>query len=1146
MKMVVACCLALAASGIALADSDSEWTYKVTYHGKPVVGAKVHFQVHHRSVSYAETIEEPLFATSDGNGEVRFPKKDNVSLRDEGVFFARDTEGRRGFGKQIRDMHFPLTIDLHDNTQCAGKVTDREGKPIPGLKLKAIALGSEMLNAFDRNYNRVSRYATTPEWYWTEFPIRIAPNGSFMLPGASVGYSIGVQFESNGFGSGQFWVFPDAPTTVTLGKVGAVKVRFAAPPGAKPGNISVSVTRVIARDLVEANATLTSKGGEELTFDNLVPGRYRFSFPNIGPSAFFPGKLGEVSVKPDSTSEVAIPLEPAARVLTQFVDSKTGKGVAGASLCVVINRNPTGRMDNVYAKSDAEGKIDVQVPSGLISLGPTAPDGYAVVRFSTDPNLGGFTHPLPVAPGESRHFEKFTLVKTVELHGVVVDETGKVIRGAKVSFAYSGYFQAAAKASDSDVKGRFVITGINPISGIFGITARKGTAITALPVVVDPTRDSDEIRIVISEKSAARVRVRAVDRAGRPIPGVRVEIMHMIHYLSENNPISGSGLQVKAGETSSAGQFESEVIQAGDEYTLSLSAPGYRAVTTSHWKAVPGEIHDYGDIRLNRSDASVSGSITDMQGNPVAGATVYDRVGGVKPVETKTDSSGRFSLNGLIEGSTTICIRAVGFRLAVAEAEAGGPAVTVAIRRLTDPPAPPPTIPPDFKASSEKLLRHLLESMWKNRVAANDDGKIAIRTMAAIDLDVARRWRDEEMARTKGQFDLTSEVQAGDRNRRLLATAIADPDEAIALLKPVTGYEADVAIRDLFLHLLRDHPDQALRIAEEAVVRARAVDESLRAAPLAVAGDFVYRAGKKDAGRKLIEEALKLVERTGYSADNNYAWGIVAGRLALFDPEKARVMIDRFENVREFDIFLCDATIRVARANLAIARKWLNDFRPSNNFTKSSAQQRIAFQLASTEPDVAVEIASQIEDSMYRYAALAGIAIRMKDHERAVKLIDATMDKILADVGWWRGGTDGASAALLLYRAKEIGHPDLAALRDKTIAAGQLIASRGQDAHDLGMVKTLALTDPQAARRLLSQATSAGIPQYSEQTDLLGMAIADPIAAIPIVDATIAKLISKRKGFAYSGLDTLAVVLSCPHDSFEFRRYFLDGEYLGD
>src|SRR5205823_9783336 len=134
------------------------------------------------------------------------------------------------------------------------------------------------------------------------------------------------------------------------------------------------------------------------------------------------------------------------------------------------------------------------------------------------------------------------------------------------------------------------------------------------------------------------------------------------------------------------------LLQPGDQYRVFLSAPGYRPAASPIWMAVPGATQNFGDLALIGADLAVTGTVTDPAGKPVAGATVFDNAGGPKPTATTTDAAGRFTLGGLSEGPALVSVRADGFRLTSVPADAGGPPVAVTLRRLSDPPAPPPAV----------------------------------------------------------------------------------------------------------------------------------------------------------------------------------------------------------------------------------------------------------------------------------------------------------------------------------------------------------------------------------------------------------------------------------------------------------------------
>jgi RNA polymerase sigma factor (sigma-70 family) len=1114
--------------GAAGVESTAEWTYPVTYRGKPVAGAKVALIPFTDRIPGETKAGEPIFTTADDKGEARFPRPAGLSFP-YARLLARDATGHGGYGTLFGDdARFPPTIELLDNTELTGRVTDASGKAIAGLTLKLAALGPE---SFARFNGRPTAFAETPDWFWTAFPPKLAADGSFAVRGVPAGHSVAVRFEAVGFGAGRFWVIPGKPALVTLQESGALRLHFSFPPDTKPKDIRATATRTGTADTIEAKAEGTAKAGADLTLADLPPGEYRIAFPYAGPALVFPKAVGTVTMKAGRTEEVAIPLEPAAHITARLIDSKTGKGVAGAKLTTNITRGLGDSVSVRDTQANADGRIDLLVPAGMVQLSPGTAAGYAVIPpFSTNPFNNDSTEPVPVAPGKVHDFGAFTLVKTVDFAGVVIDDTDKPVAGAKVFVGYSGRNFYRGKAILSDANGRFMIRGMSPAGGVFGVTARKADAITAVPVAVDPAKPEGTIRLVISPKFAAKVRVRAVDRGGKPIANASVELGQMGTYLANVGPAAGFGTSMKVGATVMDGWFVSDILQPGDRYQVTLSALGYRSATSPDWIGVPGAMQNFGDLTLIRADLAVSGTVTDPAGKPVAGATVFDNADGPHSAAATTDTAGHFLLGGLYEGPAFVSVRAKGFRLASVPAQAGGPALAVLLRRLSDPPAPPPVISEAHRAATAKLTRHQLETLWANRLAANDDGKWIIRAMAQFDPATARKWRDEEKIRSGGKVDLSAEIEAADRDRTLLTTARDDPDEAIALLKDLGGREGFRAVCQLARQLLPDAPDKALRIAEEAVVRARAMPEADRPLSLAQAGEMVFATGKKDAGRMLIEEAVKLAEAFEVSRR-----GIVACRLALFDPARARALIDPIPDAVQFNRCLALACARAAEIDLPLAKQWQTEFRPGDNtFTRYNTGQWIAYRLVRAHPDEAIVVAKAIADPTTRAGTLAGLAYRLQDKARAVKLIDAAMDHILANpAGYYNWGA-AATAAVLLYRAKQIGHPDLAALRDKVLAVRTPPRTgpfEGANGPQVAEALALALTDPETARMLLPHKLSPKDPALVElgrREPLIALALTDPAALTPAVDKLVAAAVKRQSGFQNTSLHALALVLAQP------------------
>ncbi len=122
-----------------------------------------------------------------------------------------------------------------------------------------------------------------------------------------------------------------------------------------------------------------------------------------------------------------------------------------------------------------------------------------------------------------------------------------------------------------------------------------------------------------------------------------------------------------------------------------------------------------------------------------------------------------------------------------------------------------------------------------------------------------------------------------------------------------------------------------------------------------------------------------------------------------------------------------------------------------------------------------------------------------------------------------------------MFRAKEFGHPDLAGLRDKALAARDTPAAgpfRGSDDMAITFAAALALTDPDTARVLLARAVPpaerAAVTGIQQRETLIALALADPAAFGPVAEAVIARGRQERNGYLYTGLDAIALILTQP------------------
>ena len=103
------------------------------------------------------------------------------------------------------------------------------------------------------------------------------------------------------------------------------------------------------------------------------------------------------------------------------------------------------------------------------------------------------------------------------------------------------------------------------------------------------------------------------------------------------------------------GNFEIKGLPLGHKYSVTATAKGYRTNTIEVSSGnVPDNHIDIGPIVLDRGRFSVSGIVVDKKGKPVANASVNCYGENQVKIHTKTDAKGRFTANGIFEGSVLI------------------------------------------------------------------------------------------------------------------------------------------------------------------------------------------------------------------------------------------------------------------------------------------------------------------------------------------------------------------------------------------------------------------------------------------------------------------------------------------------------------
>ncbi|MDB5309205.1 MAG: hypothetical protein JWO38_3407 [Gemmataceae bacterium] len=1146
-SLVLAAVLLITPSPARAGDPPPVAVRVTTAAGKPAAGAKVWVYPDPDPEARLPPAE-PTPIPADADGKLTIPGETGPrrSIRH---LFARDPAGRVGY-TAVGQFWDPdpgpsgVRIVLADGAARAGRITAADGNPVAGAVVVPTSYSAEG-NARATG-DGPAPVIELPAWETTRLGTRTGPDGRFRLA-APVGYGVSFRVTAAGFGETLFTAPAGvdldagliAPGTVTITPAGVeasalkglgwhlfMSARPAAAPGVRPVRWK----------------TGTFDGSGPVTVRDVVPGRYEVGVSEDGrvPAVFV--KADPVEVAAGKTAAVTASFGPAARVTGRVTDMVTGKAVPGAALLVNVHTDdrlavPTRQF---HVTTDGSGEYAAHGPPGwYIVWAQTAPDGYAVPYVANARQ--GLVEPARVAVGRPHAFAPIALPRAVTLAGRVVFPDGKPAGGATLSLGGVWTHTRADRTTAAD-DGTFAIKNLPPDDAV-APRVRLGTAVN-VPQTFDLEKTTRPVSIEVSEANAAGFRGRVTDAKGVPVAGAKVTLRHSVPGVGRNASTGTNGPAATT-TTDADGRYTFAGFWPRDTYSVAVAATGYAGAGSKSLTGAAGEVQEFGPLKLGRAGLAVRGVVRDaVTDKPVGGAEVFG-VDGPARVSTASAADGSFTLSGYYEGGGFVFVRQPGYRPAAVPVVPGGPdPVTVPLTPAAAPPGPQPAVPPAHAAALDRFTRHLLTRTWEVR-ADFGYGSHALLGMARIDLDVAKKWRDEEKTRTGGTTDLTRHLERAVRDKTLFDTAKADVDEAVAVLAQVPGEDGFTETLRLGEQLLPVDRAGAARLAEEAVVRARQREFPAKVWALAEAGDLAVRAGNGAGGTKILLEAAALAGKIDAAGRdlNAYAVGMVAARLAPHDWPRAEVLLGGIKDPGEYNRWLAAAAGRLAAVDLPGAKRLFDRFRVDNSSYPSEARLRVAFRIAAARPDEAVKVVEGVAERAYQFHGYLGLARRFApaDRGRAAKMIDAAFDLLdgqpEAFRSWGNFGGRAGFGATAVVRAREIGYPDVAGLVARTLAMRPTGADAWspEDRADqlVNIAAALAIVDPGTARGVLAGvAPPDELPERASRQRrdwLFALALADPERATVLVDKLIDRAKEARNGgngLSQSGLVELGSILT--------------------
>ena len=355
---------------------------------------------------------------------------------------------------------------------------------------------------------------------------------------------------------------------------------------------------------------------------------------------------------------------------------------------------------------------------------------------------------------------------TAGIRGRVVDAaSGRPLSRVEIRAAAAGVPQQASGLTDGD--GRYDLSGLR--AGTYTVLATKANYIrtswgeqrpegTGKRITLADGRKLDNIDI--SLKRAGAVTGTIVDELGDPVTDVLVTAMHY-QYIQGSRRLMPNG---RGGQTNDIGEFRIYGLSPGQYYisaTLRNFTAGFQDTNDRTGYAATlypgtGNVSEAQRLTIDAGQtvaginlallpiktAKVSGTATDAEGKPMAGAMIIvtqrlgmGQMGGtVAPVRP----DGRFTINSLTPGDYTMRLNALTGEVAVADVSVNGGDISDVRLVVTKPstirgrvvftPNASPAVPPKPTAIDLGAVRD--ETMGRSPARINVDGTFEISSPA--------------------------------------------------------------------------------------------------------------------------------------------------------------------------------------------------------------------------------------------------------------------------------------------------------------------------------------------------------------------------------------------------------------------------------
>jgi beta-lactamase regulating signal transducer with metallopeptidase domain/protocatechuate 3,4-dioxygenase beta subunit len=925
-------------------------------------------------------------------------------------------------------------------------------------------------------------------------------------------------------------------TALALTPAGRVEGRVLLPPGVTPEQLGARL-ELHTNWVPGINHTPHWLGTAELTLDSdgrfVVPalreGPLLIQVVTSGNAPWWPAAPRDLVVNAGQTTQLEIPVVPAALIQGRVVDRSTRAPVADVSAYLHLDASEYWRTSNV------QGEFQLFAPpgaSGTIRYTPQPP----YFDPSVDSNDG---HRL-TAPesGGSLRLPEVELERGALLTAQVVDSTGKPAAGVTVVANWretpgSGSRQLTAKSGGD---GRVTFDGVSPTAELELKAYRE-----QVELAVAKTRIGQAaVELYLPTEERAALRGRVVDAAGRPLPGIAYQIRQnmnvgptmFVQCPVENGLTDAEGRFVSPPRFLRQGRYEVAAMRDGQTIASTMRRVVDQPESVTFADLVfalpdtPDELAPTDDAAPAETPIDLQGVVLNASGQPIPAAEVAAWSQG-RRMRTSADSAGRFRFPQVSPAGVWLFGSAPGFRFH------GGyyvPGVEPAKLMLTARDASVEPLRPRndrLTAAQDALLRKKFGE-YAAAVMAGDDHS------AMYDVQWLAPRVDPELALNllvDPRFDifrtnLRDPDAEAPRHHNVVRTFLADRwagENLEQALAAVQGMSAGERFRG-YLALLEQAPAAtAARRAQwlnEAATDARLAQQaSGKILALAQVATQYDKLGQRDRARALFHEALELTRQPlGDSDRDEFAIGYLSWAVAPVDPQAALALLEKLsKNTRIRTIG--NLAHQFAAFDPAEAERLLAELPPDN---RNQVAGRACSGMAPVDLPRAKRIADAIGDQPLRAHAhgLMAFALSPSQPAEARRLLDEAFDELQRAVEQSASSGNGVGqaveVALSLLAVAETVAPDQleefvwrtlslrgsATIGYTTSLFGRYGPGNRMRLSDPVLASMIARYDAQAARQILlppdDQTLELGLAEAPSRF-FRGLAAVDPAAAINAV-----------------------------------------------